>query len=306
VTLAVGCLLNRFTPADGAGRRELVRLADEAGLDHFAVGDHVSFRTGVGFDGLVGAASVLTASDRLACNTAVYLLPLRHPVIVARQLADLASMADGRFVFGIGIGGEDPHEVAVSGVDPRTRGRRTDEAIQIVRGLLSGASVDFDGAHFQLQAARIEPAPATPIPIVVGGRSDAAIRRAGWFGDGWFGIWVSAGRYRQALDEIAQATTESGRTPPEELVNALNVWCGVGDDRGEARSSVALAMQQFYGMPFDRFERWCPSGSARDIADFLAPYVEAGCSLFNLILCGRSAQHEVDAAASVREHLRAL
>lgn len=300
--VSVGCVLNRLSSADAHGRRAIVRLADEAGLDHLGFGDHVSFHTGAGADGLIAAVGALAVSDRLCTNTAIYLLPLRHPMPVARQLADIAALAPGRFVFGVGIGGEDPHEVESCGVDPRTRGRRMDEALQIVRQLLSGAAVDFDGEHFVLDNARIAPPPTEPIPIVVGGRSDAAIRRAGRLGDGWFGIWVSPGRYRQALEAMEEAAAEVGRASPQP-VNALNVWCGVDDDGAEARGYVGEAMQQFYGIPYERFERWSPSGTATEVADFLAPYVEAGCTLFNLIVNGRDAQHEIEAASTIRDRL---
>lgn len=282
-----------------------MRLADEAGLDHLGFGDHVSFHTGAGSDGLLAAASALATSDRLSANTAVYLLPLRHPVPVARQLADIAALAPGRFVFGVGIGGEDPHELEVCGVDPKTRGRRMDEALAIVRELLSGAAVDFEGEHFVLDGAQIAPPPAEPIPLVVGGRSDAAIRRAGRLGDGWIGIWVSPDRYRESLVAMEEAAAEAGRGTSQTL-NALNVWCGVGDDRDEARSYVGEAMQEFYGIPYERFERWSPAGTAHEIADFLGPYVDAGCTLFNLILNGRDAEHEIDAAATVRDRLREI
>ena len=282
-----------------------MRLADDAGLDHLGFGDHVSFHTGAGSDGLLAAASVLATSDRLSANTAVYLLPLRHPVPVARQLADIAALAPGRFVFGVGIGGEDPHELEICGVDPQTRGRRMDEALAIVRKLLSGAAVDSEGEHFVLDGARITPTPETPIPLVVGGRSDAAIRRAGRLGDGWFGIWVSPDRYRDSLVAMEEAAAEAGRGSRQTL-NALNVWCGVGDDGTEARGYVGEAMQQFYGIPYDRFERWSPAGTADEIAEFLAPYVDAGCTLFNLILNGRDAEHEVEAAATVRDRLRQI
>ena len=276
-------------------------LADDAGLDHLGFGDHVSFHTGAGADGLLAAAGALTVSDRLSTNTAIYLLPLRHPVPVARQLADVAALAPGRFVFGVGIGGEDPHEVVNCGVDPRTRGRRMDEALHVLRQLLSGAAVDFEGEHFVLDNARITPPPRVPIPIVVGGRSDAAIRRAGRLGDGWFGIWVSPDRYRASVETMQEAAADAGREAGE--VNALNVWCGVADDGDVARGYVGEAMQNFYGIPYERFERWSPAGTATEIADFLVPYVESGCTLFNLIINGRDAEHEIEAATEIRARI---
>ena len=125
----VGYLPTRFGSLAAADRRRLVQRSDDVGLDHVSVGDHVSFYVGAGFDALVGAGTVLTISDRLQSNSGVYLLPLRHPVLVARQLADLAVLAPGRFRFGVGIGGEDPHELEICGVDPTTRGRRMDSCI---------------------------------------------------------------------------------------------------------------------------------------------------------------------------------
>src|SRR5262245_33770924 len=104
-------------------RTTLARVAD-AGVDHLCVGDHVSFFVGAGSDGLIDATSLLAAQDRLPVYVALYLLPLRHPVPVARQLATIAQRAPGRLTVGVGVGGEDPHEIELCGVDPKTRGRR--------------------------------------------------------------------------------------------------------------------------------------------------------------------------------------
>jgi alkanesulfonate monooxygenase SsuD/methylene tetrahydromethanopterin reductase-like flavin-dependent oxidoreductase (luciferase family) len=288
---------------DGDGLRQVARLSEEAGLDHVAFGDHVSFHVGAGSDGLLSAASLLALSERLAANTCVYLLPLRHPVLVARQLADIALLAPGRFTFGVGIGGEDPHELEVCGVDPKSRGRRMDDCMRIVRQLLGGEPVDHDSEFFRLERAQIAPAPTQPIPMVVGGRSDAAVSRAGRLGDGWIGVWVSAGRYAQAVAQMREAAAGSGRAEPR-WRNGLNVWCGVGRDATEARSYVAPAMEAFYRLPYESFERWSPAGLPEQLAGFLIPYVEAGCSIFNLILNGASPEAEIEAAGEIRRLMR--
>jgi alkanesulfonate monooxygenase SsuD/methylene tetrahydromethanopterin reductase-like flavin-dependent oxidoreductase (luciferase family) len=300
---AVGYCPARLAGSTGAAWRGAVALAEQAGIDHLAIGDHVSFYTGVGNDGLLAAANILGASERLAVNTAVYLLPLRHPVPVARQVADLGALAPGRFLFGVGIGGEDPHEVEVCGVDPKTRGRRMDESLRVLRGLLGGEPADFDGEFFTLRAAQIAPAPTKPIPIVVGGRSDAAIGRAGRLGDGWFGLWASPRRYGEAVAAMEAAAAEAGRSGVT-WTNALNVWCGVGEGPDEARGYLAPAMEAFYQLPFERFAKWSPAGTPPQLAEFLTPYAEAGCSLFNLILNGRDVRAEVEAAAEIRGLIR--
>jgi alkanesulfonate monooxygenase SsuD/methylene tetrahydromethanopterin reductase-like flavin-dependent oxidoreductase (luciferase family) len=303
-TPKIGYLSQRISVVGDADARRLVARAEAASLDHLAVGDHVSFRTGAGADGLLAASAILAVSDQLAVNTAVYLLPLRHPVLVARQLADLAHRAPGRLTFGVGIGGEDPHELEICGIDPKTRGRRMEEHLQVVRGLLTGEPFDFAGDLVSVDQAQIVPAAVPPIPIVVGGRSDAAIRRAGRLGDGWFGIWVSPDRYGRSVALMREAASEAGREEPA-WTNALNVWCGVDTTATAARAHVAPRMEEFYGIPYDRFERWSPAGTPAQVAEQLVPYVAAGCSVFNLILNGPSLGAELDAAAEIRERILA-
>src|SRR6266480_1221143 len=191
----------------------LARVHD-AGIDHVCCGDHVSFFVGVGLDGLLQATALAMLHPSLPIMTGVYLLPLRHPVLVARQLSDLDQLASGRLIFGVGIGGEDRHEVEICGVDPATRGRRMEECLSVLRRLLTGARTTFHGEFFDLDEALVLPAPAAPTPIVVGGRSDAAARRAGRLGDGWLGIWNSPRRFAEVVDIAAQEAARTGRSGP--------------------------------------------------------------------------------------------
>ena len=280
--------------------RATVAKVEAAGIDHIGIGDHISFYVGFGYDGLLRAAMLLAASQRLRVVLGVYLLPLRHPLPVARQLADIADLAPGRLTFGVGIGGEDPLEVANSGADPKTRGRRMDESLTVLRRLLGGETVDFDGEFFQLERASIAPMPADPIPILVGGRSDAGIRRAATLGDGWLGIWVSPRRYGEVVETMSKIAVETGRGHVA-WRNALNMWCGVGSTKEAAREPVASAMQTFYQLPYERFEKWSPHGTVEDLAEFVAPYVEAGCQEFNLLLCGSDLDTEIDAVARIKQ-----
>jgi alkanesulfonate monooxygenase SsuD/methylene tetrahydromethanopterin reductase-like flavin-dependent oxidoreductase (luciferase family) len=117
----------------GPGLHAMLARAAGEGVDHLCVGDHVSFVVGAGSDGLIAATSMLARQGELPVYVGLYLLPLRHPVPVARQLATIALLAPGRLTLGVGIGGEDPHEIEICGVDPRTRGRRMDECLRILR-----------------------------------------------------------------------------------------------------------------------------------------------------------------------------
>ncbi len=113
---------------------DAARQAEAAGIDGLFAGDHVTFY-GTGNDGLINLAAVATVTERVRLMTSVYLLALRHPTPVALQCAMLDQLAGGRLVLGVGIGGEDPNEWWACGVDPKTRARRTDESLQILRSL---------------------------------------------------------------------------------------------------------------------------------------------------------------------------
>ncbi|HEX3566192.1 MAG TPA: LLM class flavin-dependent oxidoreductase [Acidimicrobiales bacterium] len=277
----------------------------EAGVDHLVVGDHVSFFGGFGVDGLVHATSLLVAQPSLSVHTSVYLLPLRHPVIVARQLSTISSIAPGRLVLGVGIGGEDRHEVASCGIDPHTRGRRMDECMNIVRRLQTGEPVSFDGEFFSIDKTVVLPRPLTPIPLIVGGRSEAAVRRAGRLGDGWLGIWVSPDRFARAVRQAEEEAECIGRGEVA-WRHGMTVWCGFGDDQKEGTAAVSAAMETLYGLPFARFDRYVPRGTPAEVADALRPYVEEGCRTFNLLAQSREPSSIPAAAGEVRRLLNGL
>lgn len=285
-------------------RRDVVALVADAGIDHVFFADHVSFRVGHGHDGMVVAAAVANLHPTIGIYIGVYLLPLRHPLPVARQLANLGEMAPGRISFGVGVGGDDRHEVEVCGVDPKTRGKRTDESLEIVQRLLSGETFDYSGEFFQFEQARIIPVPDPAIPIYVGGRADAALRRAGRYADGWLGIWCSSERYAESIELFDRAAEERDRSI--EADHGIQLWVGVGEDKDEAASYVGPAMEGFYRVPFDKFARYTPHGTVDNIVDFLAPYLEAGCRHFNLTPVASSSEKGIEVIAQVGERLRAM
>jgi alkanesulfonate monooxygenase SsuD/methylene tetrahydromethanopterin reductase-like flavin-dependent oxidoreductase (luciferase family) len=276
---------------------------EAAGLDRLWVGDHVSFRGGQGYDGLVQSTALATLTRHVTVQTAVYLLPLRHPLPVARQVASVAELAPGRLVFGVGVGGDDPAEVANSGVDPATRGRRMDESLALVRRLLAGEIVDHRGDHFALEGAAIRPTPEPAVPIVVGGRAPAALRRAGRLGDGWLGVWVSPERFAANTAAVARAAGDAGRRDVA-WQHGLLAWCGFGPTAAAARPALAASMEALYQLPFERFARYSPHGAPEDVAAALAPYVDAGASVILLAAEADDPDEVVAGAARVRALLR--
>lgn len=285
-----------------AERHDLLARVADAGLDHLFLADHVSFFDGRGMDGLVNAATLLATNAKLHVYVGVYLLALRHPLPVARQIASLCESAPGRLVLGVGVGGEDRHEIEICGVDPATRGRRTDESLAVLRSLLAGERVTHHGEFFSFDDAQIRPAPQPSVPITIGGRSNAAMSRAGRFGDGWLGVWCSPKRYAEVVRETAEIAAKSGRAEVA-WRHGLQVWTACDSDGDLARARLASAMEDMYRTPFARFERYSPSGSAAEIADFLAPYADAGCREFNLMCIAESDERAIDAVAEVRRRL---
>jgi alkanesulfonate monooxygenase SsuD/methylene tetrahydromethanopterin reductase-like flavin-dependent oxidoreductase (luciferase family) len=287
-----------------APHHERMRFIDAIvahGLDHVFIADHVSFHIGTGMDGLINAATLTALSPALRVVVGVYLLALRHPVTVARQLATIAEAAPGQLVFGVGIGGEDRNEIAMCGIDPRTRGRRTDESLLVLRQLLEGQPVSHSGEFFSFERAWIQPAPRPPIPILIGGRASAAMRRTALYGDGWLGIWCSPERYRRALEEIADQAAQVGRPAP--VHNGIQLWIGIDDDRAHARARLAKGMERFYRIPFDRFEKYSPYGTPAAVAESLARYRDAGCRLFNLMPIAADTDTGIAAVAEIKRLL---
>lgn len=302
-TVPFGCVIDSgLLTGPIVRRRELAQRAVDAGIRHAFTADHISFHTGFGMDGMIRAALVSALHDELAVHIGVYLLALRHPLPVARQIASLAEAAPGRLVLGVGVGGEDRHEFEICGVDPKSRGRRTSEALSVLRPLLRGAPVTHHGEFFAFDAAVIQPAPQPAVPIVVGGRSPAALARAAQYGDGWLGIWADGARYRATLAQFAEQAQRFGRGAVP-WQHGLQVWVAVDDDRARARARIAKRMEGMYRIPYARFEKYAPAGSAKEIAAFLASLIEAGCGYFNLLTVADSMEQSIDDIAKVRAAL---
>src|SRR5690606_38184464 len=168
---------------------------------------------------LISAMGAVT--ERLRFTTFVVKLPIRHPVLVAKQAASVAVLTGGRFAFGVGLSPW-PEDFAVTGTDWKTRGARMDEMIEIVRGLTSpardgaaGAGGDargwrasgffsHRGEHYQVPSIEMCPVPAAPIPILIGGHAEPALRRAARLGDGWMHAGGDPAELDRCLARLAE------------------------------------------------------------------------------------------------------
>jgi probable F420-dependent oxidoreductase len=172
---------------------------------------------------LIPAMAAVT--ERLRFTTFVVKLPIRHPVLVAKQAASVAVISNDRFGFGVGLSPW-PEDFAATGTDWPSRGKRMDEMIEIVRGLMTGEFFEYHGAHYEIPALKICPVPTKPLPILVGGHADAALRRAARLGDGWMHAGGDFAELQRMLARLGELRREAGRerAPFEVHVIALEAY----------------------------------------------------------------------------------
>jgi len=279
-------------------RRSLMDRVAESRIDHLFIADHVSFHNGLGMDGLVNAATLAAMNPDITIFIGVYLLALRHPVPVARQLSSLSLSAPGRIILGVGVGGEDRHEMEICGTDPATRGRRTNDCLHVLRQLLTGEPFSYECEFFKFEDALIRPVPEPAIPMIIGGRSDAAIKRTAYYGDGWLGVWCSPGRFGQAIAEVDAIAGDKGRQV-ETWTHGMQIWVGLDNDKVKARELLAKEMQSMYHLPFQAFEKYSPWGNPEEVAEFLVPYVKNGASVLNIKPCSVDDETEIDMVSEI-------
>ena len=231
--------------------------------------------------------ALMTAwTERVRVGTAVLLLPLYHPVIVAKQLADLDSRSSGRVCVGVGVGGEFRHEFEAVGVPVSERGPRTDEGMEVLRLLWRGGPVSHHGTFFRLEEAELRPvrppgAAASAMqlggpPLLVSGRKEPAMRRAARLGDGWMPYLMSPDAYARSVRTISAEAQSAGR----DLVGfewMMYLYCSIRRDGDRARQDVATFLGGAYGdRPGAMLDRIAPAGTPEEVALRLQDYVDAG------------------------------
>jgi probable F420-dependent oxidoreductase len=266
----------------------LVELVDASGYDSLWCGDHISFPMAI-LDPLLQLAQAAVVSKRLMFGTSVYLLPLRHPVPVAKQVATLDHLTEGRFIFGVGVGGEFAREYAACGVPLNERGARLGEAIPLLRSLWSGAPVTHQGRFYHaFNEVPMQP-PARQAggpPIWCGGRSDAALARAGRLADGWIAYVVTPEMYKSGLDKIAASARSAGRAGAKFGTGHL-LFTRLDETYEKALDAATQALSHRYAMDFRKAaERYAALGSPEQVASRIRAFYAAGVRHITLDLVG--------------------
>jgi probable F420-dependent oxidoreductase len=261
----------------------IARRVDELGFDSIWTGDHVSFHHPL-YESLTLLATYAGITSRVKLGAGVYLLALRHPTVAAKITSTLDALSGGRLIFGVGVGGENPKEFEACGVPHRERGARVTEGIDVVRALWRDSPATFKGRFTRFEGVSIDPKPVqkpTP-PIWIGGRSDAALARAGRQGDGWISYVVQPERYKQSLAKIEAAAAMAGR-PLEGFVKAHLTFITVGKDYESAERAWVERLSTRYAQDFAPLaKKYGIIGTPEQCAEQLQRFIEAGCSYFVL------------------------
>ena len=280
----------RFGVQLGRARPEalpiLASRAEALGFESIWVGDHISFHTPT-LESLTLLAYLAAVTRRVRLGPCVYLLALRHPTVAAKTVATLDRLSGGRVVFGVGVGGEFPKEFEACGVPRAERGRRVDEGIAVCRALWGPSPASFGGTFVRFADVTLEPKPLQPggPPIWIGGRSDAALRRAARLGDGWVSYVVTPARYRESLEKIHAFAAATGRSldAGRGFEAAHLLFTVVDDDWDGAHADAARHLSRQYNQPFDELAgKYCLLGPPARCLETLEGFIEAGVRTFVL------------------------
>jgi probable F420-dependent oxidoreductase len=285
-----------------------VRQAEQLGFDSIWSGDHIIMHSPI-LDVMTVLASFAAITERVRLGTAVYLMPLRHPVAIAKQVASLDLLSDGRFTFGVGVGGEIVREFDAVGVPVHERGRRTDEGLEILTRVLSEDDVTYEGKYYQIHHVTLTPRPKQQPhpPIWVGGRSEAALRRTARFGSCWLGYLVSSARLQDALQQI-HAMAPAYKRDPATIQGGMLLFTAIAQDYETARQMAIANLSRRYNQPFDTLvDRYCILGTPEQCLDKLHTFIKAGMSnlVFSFVCPAEQVPEQLEQCAQeLLPHLR--
>jgi len=225
-------------------------------------------------------AAIGARTSRLKFGPSVVVLPYRTPVVAAKEMATVDWLSQGRLFPAVGVGVELPREFDASGVAFAQRGRRTDEAIRVMRMLWTQDEVTFQGEFYKLDRISIFPKPWQTPPIWIGGKSEAAMRRTARLGDGWIPSFITPDEMRVGIQRVQDLAGAGGRQVPEDHFGTLINYV-IAD-----REDAALATAQPF-IPRGRVDeatmRQCTAfGPVGRLLEKIEEYVKAGASKFIL------------------------
>lgn len=276
--------------------------AERSGFDALWVGDHL-FHPWHYLEALVSLSFVAASTKTIDIGTSVLLLPMRQLAVAATQISTLSLLSGGRFRLGLGVGGEWPDEWIAAGVPLKERGARLDEMVPLLRRLLVGETVNFDGRFHVLPDVAISPAPP-PVPFYFAGRVHAAFERAAKYGDGWIGFMLTLNGFKRDRSHLMEARERAGMSDkPFRYGMSLMYAFDTDDTDADLRAAQAFsrdfsAQQQL--TPLEKLRRFIVAGTPERVREQMQAYVDAGCDTFVVgpVARGASYQEQLDVFAA--------
>jgi probable F420-dependent oxidoreductase len=230
---------------------------------------------------MTAMAAIAARTTRLKFGPSVFITPFRTPVLAAREIAMIDYLSGGRMLPAFGIGVEQEREFQAAGVPFKERGRRTDEAIAIMRKVWAEDEVTFAGEFWKLDRISVLPKPVQqPMPLWIGGNSEPAMRRAGRLGDGWIPSFITPEQFRVGVDKTRAFAAEAGRQVPADHFGVLFYYC-LDADPAAARALAAPFIPR--GRVDDATLARCTAfGPPELVRERLEQYVAGGGSKFIL------------------------
>lgn len=286
---------------------DVAALVERLEFDSLWNSEHILFHFPL-HEGLTVLAAYAACTERVRVGTAVLLLALRHPTVVAKSVATIDALSRGRVVLGVGVGGEYPKEFEACGIPLRERGARVDESIDVMRRLWSESHVTHKGRFFSFEDVTMAPRPVQPggPPIWVGGRSEAAMRRCARVADGYYPYLVTPERFRENFDRVQAWAQALGRDPAR-IEPALHLFVSLGATREAGREFAVEELSRRYNQPFDSIvDRYCAMGPPHDCATTVARFLEAGVRHITFVPLCPEARLAEDVEQLAREVVSAL
>ncbi len=258
--------------------RQLVAVGDKYGYDSIWLSDRiVSDRFSL--EPVVALAMVAAYSDRLKFGTSVLAMPLRNPVVLAKQIATLDFLSRNRFLPFVGLGQEEPEEYEACGVSKENRGLRTDEAIRLMRRLWEEDNVTHEGEFYTCHNVTVTPKPSfkPSLPVWIGGRSHAATRRVGRVGDGWLVSSATPEEVREGREIVFGTAEEYQREIEDDHIGVIlgyYITPNATETEPKAYNYVTRHRPDVY------FTEYSALGPAERVVEAIHRYVEAGAYKF--------------------------